>query len=214
MRKKINYKFYLPKFKEVKFQDENWTYIAPNWEQMHQVSLDLGVKILQSDCQFDVLVTLIKGGWTWSRTLADILAISELTSFRLKFYDPKYPGIKLEKPILESKLNHNLKNKKVLLFDDVDDSGESLIFALNYLKKFHLKLIKSATLFHKPHSKIVPDFYGAVSSAWIIFPHELREAITGLAKKWQNNGLTKLLIKNRLLKIGLPKKEIELFLSL
>ncbi len=214
MRKKINYKFYLPKFKEIKFQDENWVYTAPNWEQMHQISLDLGVKILQSDCQFDILVTLIKGGWTWSRTLADILAIPELASFRLKSYESKYPGIKLEKPILKSNLNHNLKNKKVLLFDDVDDSGESLIFALNYLKKFHPKLIKSATLFHKPHSKIVPDFYGAVSSAWIIFPHELREAITGLAKKWQNNGLTKLLIKNRLLKIGLPKKEIELFLSL
>ncbi len=212
--KRINYQFYSPKFKEVRFKDEDWAYIAPSWEAMHQVFLDLGVKILQSGLHFEVLVTLIKGGWTWARTMADILAIPELTSFRVRFYDPKYPGLRLKKPVLETKLYYDLKNKNVLLFDDVDDSGATLIFAIKYLKKFKPKLIKTATLFHKPHSEITPDFYGAVSSAWIIFPYELRETISGLAKKWESKGLKKSKIKDRLLKIGLPKKEIGLFLSL
>lgn len=214
MDKKIKYKNYSPKFKECKFIDEDWSYIAPSWEEMHQVSLDLGVKILRKNLKFDVLVTLIRGGWTWARTLVDILFIPELASFRLRFYDPKYPGIKLEKPILEQPLHYDLSGKNVLLFDDVDDSGESLIFAINYLKKFQPKIIKTATLFHKPHSKITPDFYGSITSSWIIFPHDRREAISGLAKKWKNNGLDKSVIKNRFLKIGLPKKEVKLFLSL
>ncbi len=214
MNKKINYQPYLTKFKQTKFPGEDWLYIAPTWEEMHQISLDLGVKILDEKKQFDVLVTLIKGGWTWSRTLADILQVSDLTSFRLRLYDPKYPGIKLEKPVLDKPLHHNLKNRRVLLFDDVDDSGESFKFALEYLKKFDPGSVTTATLFHKPHSKIMPHFYGAITKAWIIFPNERREAITGLANKWKKNNLDEKTIKNRLLLIGLPEKEIDLFLSL
>lgn len=214
MDRKIKYKNYSPKFKESKFKGETCSYIAPDWEEMHQVSLDLGVKILRKNIQFDVLVTLIKGGWTWSRTMADILSISDLASFRLRLYDPKYPGIKLDKPILEKPLNHNLEKKRILLFDDVDDSGESMEFSINYLIKFKPSFIKTATLFHKPHSKIIPDFYGSITSSWIIFPHERREAISGLANKWKKLKIDIKTIKRRLIKIGLPKKEVELFLSL
>lgn len=214
MNKKINYKDYSPKFKEQKFSGENWSYIAPTWEEMHRVSLDLGVKILKENFQFDVLVTLIKGGWTWARTVADILQVEDLASFRLRLYNPKYPGIKLKKPVLEQPINYNLKGKKILLFDDVVDSGESFQFTLSYLKKFKPLSVKTAALFYKPHSKIKPDFFGAQTSSWIIFPHELREAISGLSKKWRKSGLDNKTIKNRLLKIGLPKKEVNLFLDL
>lgn len=214
MDKKIKYKDYSPKFRESKFTGESWSYIAPSWEEMHQVSLDLGVKILKKNLQFDVLVTLIKGGWTWSRTMADILSVPELASFRLRLYDPKYPGIKLEKPILDKHLDHDIEKKRILLFDDVDDSGESLEFASLYLKKFKPLSVKTATLFHKPHSKIMPDFYGAITPSWIIFPHERREAISGLSEKWKSSGLDMKTIRERLIKIGLPGKEIDLFLNL
>ncbi len=70
MIKKINYQYYSPKFKKVKFAGENWVYILPTWEKMYQVCLDLGVKILKTHLNFDILVTLIKGGWTWSRTFS------------------------------------------------------------------------------------------------------------------------------------------------
>ncbi|MBW7960420.1 hypothetical protein H3C65_02905 [Patescibacteria group bacterium] len=214
MKKSIAYIPYNLRFKETKFSDEKWSYIAPTWEEMHKISLDLGAKILQDGVGFDVLVTLVKGGWTWSRTLSDILKIPELASFRLRLYDPREPGIKLKKPILDKSLYHDLENKRVLLFDDVDDSGESLEFSLNYLKKFKPRNVVTATLFHKPHSVVKPNFFGATTSSWIIFPHENREAIESLSKKWISKGITKFEVIKRLLKIGLPKKEIKLFLSL
>lgn len=214
VNKKIRYQYYNPKFKEARFPDENWSYIAPTWEEMHQISLDLGVKILEENKKYDTLVTLIKGGWTWSRTMVDILDIPELASFRLRLYDPKYPGIKLSKPILEVPLTHSLEKKKILLFDDTDETGESLEFAKNYLKEFHPASVTTSTLFHKPHSKIKPEFYGSVTSSWIIFPHERREAISGLAGKWSEKGIKENEIKKRLLEIGLPEKEINLFINL
>jgi uncharacterized protein len=200
-------------FKKTQFLKESWSYIAPTWEDMGQICLDLGVEILNSKKRFDTLVTLAKGGWTWARTMADILQIYELASFKLTFYDSSQPGIKLAKPLLELPLTIPLAKKKVIIFDDVNDSGDSLKYALEYLEHFGPASITSATLFHKPQfAKIRPDFVGSETDAWIVFPHERREVIDGLALKWRKIGLKTPEIKDRLIKIGLPEKEVNTFL--
>jgi hypothetical protein len=200
-------------FKKTQFLKESWAYIAPSWEEMGDICLDLGVEINESGKKFDTLITLAKGGWTWARTMADILQVYELSSFKLTFYDQSQPGIKLGKPMLEIPLAIPLAKKKVILFDDVNDSGESLEYALKYLGHFGPSSITTATLFHKPHAKIKPDFVGSVTDAWIVFPHERREMIDGFALKWRKNGLKNKEIKERLIKIGLPEKEVNLFLK-
>jgi hypoxanthine phosphoribosyltransferase len=201
-------------FKKTQFLQETWSYIAPTWEEMGQICLDLGVEILENSKKFDTLITLAKGGWTWARTMADILQVFELSSFKLSFYDSMTPGKKLEKPLLEIPLTIPLARKKVILFDDVNDSGQSLKYALEYLKHFGPSSITTATLFHKPKfAKIKPDFIGAETDSWIVFPHERREVIDGLAIKWKKNGLKIKEIRERLIKIGLPEKEVNIFLK-
>ena len=200
-------------FKKTQFLKETWSYIAPTWEEMGLICLDLGVEIIKSGKKFDTLITLAKGGWTWARTMADILQIFELSSFKLTFYDQSQPGIKLAKPLLEIPLSIPLFKKRVILFDDVNDSGESLKYAIKYLEHFGPASITMATLFHKPHAKIKPDFVGSETDAWIVFPHERREMIDGFALKWKKNGLKIKEIRERLIKIGLPEKEVNIFLK-
>ncbi len=201
-------------FKKTQFLKETWSYIAPTWEEMGLLCLDLGVEINESKKKFDTLITLAKGGWTWARTMADILQVFELSSFKLSFYDPSYPGIKLEKPLLEIPLSIPLFKKRVILFDDVNDSGRSLKYAIKYLEHFGPASITTATLFHKPKFAVMkPDFVGSETDAWIVFPHERREVIDGLAMKWKKNGLKIKEIKDRLIKIGLPEKEVNIFLK-
>ncbi len=200
-------------FKKTQFLKESWSYIAPTWEEMGQICLNLGVEILESGPRFDTLITLAKGGWTWARTMADILQVFEISSFQLSFYDRLYPGKKLSKPLLHIPLATPLAKKKVILFDDVNDSGDSLEYALKYLSHFGPTSITTATLFHKPHAKIKPDFIGSETDAWIVFPHERREVIDGLALKWKKTGLKIKEIKARLIKIGLPEKEVNIFLK-
>jgi len=200
-------------FKKTQFLKESWSYIAPTWEEMGDICLDLGVEILKSGKKFDTLITLAKGGLTWARTMADILQVYELSSFKLTFYDQSQPGIKLAKPMLEIPLAIPLAKKKVILFDDVNDSGESLIYTLKYLEHFGPASVTTATLYHKPHAKMKPDFTGSETDAWIVFPHERREMIDGFAMKWKKNGLKNKEIRERLIKIGLPEKEVNIFLK-
>ena len=105
-------------FKKTQFLQETWSYIAPTWEEMGQICLDLGVEILENHKKFDTLITLAKGGWTWARTMADILQVYELSSFKLSFYDSSSPGIKLKKPLLEIPLTIPLAKKRVILFEE------------------------------------------------------------------------------------------------
>jgi len=201
-------------FKKTQFLKETWSYIAPTWEEMGQICLDLGVEILENSKKFDTLITLAKGGWTWARTMADILQVYELSSFKLSFYDSSSPGIRLKKPLLEIPLTIPLARKRVILFDDVNDSGHSLKYAIKYLEHFGPSSITTATLFHKPKFAIIkPDFVGSETDAWIVFPHERREVIDGLALKWKKNGLKIKEIRERLIKIGLPEKEVNIFLK-
>ena len=212
--KKIKYTPYNPNFKKINFPDESWSYIAPTWGEMAEVYLDLAVRILEEEKNFDILVTLAKGGWTWARTMVDVLNIPHIASLELTSYDPSQPGKRLKTPSLNIPLSIPLKGKRTLLFDDVNDTGESLKWSVNYLNCFSPSSLTTATLFHKPHSIFKPDFYSIETSAWIIFPHERREAVVGLAKKWQKKGMSAEIIKKRLIKIGLVTKEVNLFLGL
>jgi uncharacterized protein len=66
------------------------------------------------------------------------------------------------------------KNKKILIVDDIFDTGKTIQSLLYFLG--HKKDVKIATLYYKEKcntTHIVPDFYIEKTNKWIVFPHEL-----------------------------------------
>jgi len=198
-------------FKPVKFPNDKASYIAPSWEKMGEVCFSLAKKILKKNLEIDRLIALAKGGWTWARTMADFLKIEEVGSIQVQFYSGIYKTKKT--PIIIQSLPLTIKNEKVLLFDDIDDSGETLITAEEYLQLCGVKQVTTATLFHKPWSKAKPDFYGGKTKSWVVFPHEVRETVEELSQKWKKQAIKKPALKKRLAKIGLSKEQIAFFLK-
>jgi len=199
-----------PSFKEYQFSGDKMKYLAPSWEEMGNLCFSLAQKIIESNDRFDRLVTLAKGGWTWSRTLADYLSLEKVASIRIQSYTDV--GVNRE-PIIYQSLPVSIVGEEVLLFDDVVDSGKTIQVAVRYLEMCGATKIKTATLFYKPKSLIRPVFFAAQTSAWIIFPHEIREAIGQIGKKWLKQGVALKKIKERFLKIGLPADQIDYFLK-
>lgn len=66
---------------------------------------------------------------------------------------------------------------KILVVDDIFDSGRTTEFLKNYLlEKFPGCEARIATVLYKPKSnatKIIPDYYADEVDGWIVFPHEL-----------------------------------------
>jgi uncharacterized protein len=192
--------------KETKYDGIN--YVCPTWDQMGLLNFDLASQIIKSGKKFDRVVALARGGWTWARDIAGHLDIPELSSFRIKSYSNVNES---EKPIIAQPLTDSIVNERVLLFDEVVDSGATVKLALEYLKIMGAKNVQTAALCYKPHAKIKPDFFAFETLAWVVFPHENREFIESSCVKWKAQGLSIKEIKNRLLTIGLPLKQIEFY---
>lgn len=188
------------------------SYLSPTWEQMGEYTFRLATQIIDSGEKFDRVVALAKGGWTWARTLMDYLGVDEISSVRFKTYQ----GIGLEQvsePQLIQPLTDSIHGQKILLFDEVIETGATIGRATEYLKLMGAKKITTASLCYKPHSKIKPDFYSFTTRVWVIFPHEIRETIEELYPKWKSCGITDAEIRKRLDKIGIPDAQVKYFLD-
>jgi len=187
-------------------------YLTLSWNETGYLILQAAAKIIKSKQKFDRIVALGKGGLTWSRTLADYLAMDKLSTMQICFYTDV--GKTNTKPVIKQPLSVRIKGEHILIFDDVADSGETLILAEKYLKKLGAKKVDVATLAIKKWTKYVPKYYALSSGAWIIFPHEVREIMCLLKKNWTKKGWKDVQIKQNLKKVGVSDKEIALFYNL
>ncbi len=187
-------------FTTISFPGDQAKYITPTWDQLDELTLQIAKQIKVKAENFDLVVALAKGAWPMSRSLVDYSQIKELASLGVKFY--KGINQRLSEPSVYQELPIEIKNKKILLFDDVADTGESLRFAKDYLLQKGAKEVKVATLLYKPWSVVEPDYYGATTEAWIIFPFERREMIDLLGKSWTKQGLDQENILKRYQQLG------------
>ncbi|MBU0975050.1 phosphoribosyltransferase [Patescibacteria group bacterium] len=194
-------------YRTIKFKGEDFSYIAPTWDEMQNLAFEISKKMIDDGHKFDRIITLAKGGWPMTRSLVDFLQISEVASVGVKFYIGVNKA--LEKPVVYQDLPISVSGENVLLFDDVADSGKSLKFIRNYLKEKGVGEITTATLFYKPFSEIKPDYYGVETSDWIIFPYDAVESIKVLGGKWKKSGMDSNEIKKRYLELGFNKNLIE-----
>ncbi len=127
------------------------------------------VKILAKELKnykCDSIVAIARGGMTLGHFLAEHLNLRNLYSLNSIHYDDqnKLDYIKV----------YNIPNlsqaKKVVIVDDIIDSGETMHEITKLLKeKFPAVQFKSASIFYKPNSIIKPDFAVKEAKGWIEF---------------------------------------------
>lgn len=184
-----------------------WQFSLISWSDLEKLILALSRKINQKS--FDEIVAISRGGLIVGRVLSDFLSLP-LSLFAIEAYS----GVNArKKPRITAELTREIKNKRILLVDEIVDSGLTLKIALAYLKRLHPKKLESAAVFLKPAAIIKPDFYSQETRDWVIFPYENRETIDNLKKIWQKEGLTKSTIRKKLRATGISTALIKEFFS-
>ncbi len=147
-------------------------FMKVNWNRTEKYCIALYDKI-EKNFKFDCIVAICRGGWIPARIISDLSAVRDVGNLRIESYDVYN---KKEARITQY-ISIGIKDKDVLLVDDIADSGDSLILAKNYLLKNFPKNLMTATLHYKVTSKIRPDFFAEETDAdtWIIYPWEKRE---------------------------------------
>ena len=114
----------------------------------------------------EAIVAIARGGYTIAHALAEGLSIRNLQSIRTELYDEdrKREHITIEGETLLDDI------KRVLVVDDIADSGETLSFVMRYLKQNHPDVeFLSATLFYKQSSVYEPTYWIKEANTWIEF---------------------------------------------
>jgi hypoxanthine phosphoribosyltransferase len=174
---------------------------VPTWRQIYSMLLTQAEAISKSSFKPEIVIAVSRGGWLPARVLSDLLEVG-LGSVSVEFY----VGIAETRkaPVLTQSVSVIVAGKKVLVVDDVADSGESLKLVKAHVLQQGAKEIRAATVYCKPWSGVKPDYYTRETRRWVVFPWEIKEAVRKIVEKYRDKAAVDV-VTAKLVKAGLPK---------
>ena len=153
-----------------------------SWTEVYRLSALLARQVKDAGFRPDVIIAIARGGYVPARLICDFLDIYNLTSVRISHYTAG--SSKEETARLSSPLCMEIKGLKVLLVDDITDTGDTVEVALQHIREFGPDEVKVAVLQHKKQSMLRPDFYAKklIKWRWIIYPWAVIEDIGGFLR--------------------------------
>ncbi|MHA1718364.1 MAG: phosphoribosyltransferase [Promethearchaeota archaeon] len=122
---------------------------------------------IQKDKPFEIALGIARGGIVLAYYIATNLNISKFYTIRLKSY------INMEQntmEIIQEPPWEKMRDKKVLLIDDLVDNGITAKYLFNLLRIHEIKDFKFAVLVNKQKDPTLkPDYFVRTSDKWISF---------------------------------------------
>lgn len=150
-----------------------------SWAEIERLSRQLASQIEE---KFDTIVCLLRGGAIPGVIIANELGIDSVLGVKVQQKGQEsavlntssstdsrpYQG--LAGSILVPLNDFSLKGRRVLVVDDVLDSGESARLIMEEIKKQGPRIVKLATLHIKSYSSFKSDYYCEVKTNWLFYP--------------------------------------------
>ena len=140
-----------------------------SYEGFGRAVRELAQVIVDDGYEPDWVVCIARGGLLIGGALGYALPQKNIATINVEFYTDV--DERLDVPVvLPPVLNLiDLENTKVLVVDDVADTGETLAMVVELLRPA-VEEVRSAVLYEKPRSIHAPDYTWKQTDAWINFP--------------------------------------------
>lgn len=153
-----------------------------SWQAFYALASKLARRIAASGYRPEIIVAIGRGGEVPGRVLSDLLDQMDLTGFKIEHYHrtQKQKAARVRYPLAA-----DVAGRKVLLVDDVADSGETFAVALDHLNSRGAPAeVRSAVLHYKTVSTYRPDYFAAELRAWrwIVYPWAVGEDLGGILR--------------------------------
>ncbi len=139
------------------------------WNAFAQATREMAQQVADSGFDPEVLIGVARGGMIPAGALTYALGVKLTDAINVEFYTDvakTLPDPILLAPMLDI---DSIKGRRVLVVDDVVDSGRTLALVLDLLKGFGAE-VKSQVIYAKPTTIIEPDFCWKHTDKWIVFP--------------------------------------------
>lgn len=147
------------------------------WELFGQASRDLAQAVADSDFTPEIIIAVARGGLLPGGALSYALGIKLCDAINVEFYTDVHqtlPDPVLLAPLLDT---DSIKDRRLLVVDDVADSGRTLALVLDLLRA-HGADTRSAVLYAKSATVVEPDFVWRHTDDWIVFPWSAQEPVS------------------------------------
>ncbi len=148
-----------------------------SWDNFHQICKELTQRLPTKD--IDIILGVARGGLYPATLISGMLRkefyplrISRRINDKVEYKNPKW----------KVDVTDDIKDKKVLIIDDIADNGQTLQIVAQRASEKGAKSIKTLTLVTHSWANPKPDYYGIESDELIIFPWDTKIMIDGI---WQ-----------------------------
>ncbi|MEZ5232199.1 MAG: phosphoribosyltransferase [Acidimicrobiia bacterium] len=149
--------------------DPDDKYEVLTWSLFGEAIKELAVRVAESGFEPDIILAIARGGLIPAGTLGYMLSVKNTFTMNVEYYT----GVdeRLDMPvILPPYLDLvDLEDRSFLVVDDVADTGHTLQMVQEFCSP-KVGEVRTAVLYHKPHSVIRPDFVWRDTDKWILFP--------------------------------------------
>jgi len=156
-----------------------------SWEDIAEWSRLLAVKIRESNWQPDIVVAVARGGYAPARLICDYLGIADLVSIQVVHW-PSTAQV-AERAYIKYPLRIDLSNKRVLVMDDIVDTGDSIQLAKEHIEENNknVEVRTGALQWISPIARFKPDYYviEVKDWTWFVYPWNTTEDTTNFIRR-------------------------------
>ncbi|MFH0896751.1 MAG: phosphoribosyltransferase, partial [Candidatus Bathyarchaeota archaeon] len=140
------------------------------FQEVYEMMKKVSDEVKTSGYKPTTIVGLARGGWVPARLMCDFLGITDLISLKVEHW--LQTGKTKDEATICYPLTGDMKGKKILIVDDITDTGKSLITSLEYLERLNSEEVRVATMQYIPQSKYKPDYFAEEIKVWkwFIYP--------------------------------------------
>ena len=155
-------------------------------ESLLRDSLELGLQVVRSGFNPSFLVGVWRGGAPIGISVQEVLEYNGIECDHIAIRTSSYSGLDRQSSTVRVHAIDYLVSQltfedRLLLIDDVFDSGRSLEAVIAELRKRCRRnlpeQIRVATVYYTPsrnRSSMKPDYYVRSTDQWLVFPHEVQ----------------------------------------
>jgi hypoxanthine phosphoribosyltransferase len=139
------------------------------WQAFGDASRAMAQLIADDGFRPDVILAIARGGLFVAGALGYALAVKNLHVMNVEFYNGV--GSTLDMPVMLPPVPQavDFSAKKVLIADDVADSGRTLELVYSFVRDY-VEEARTAVVYEKPKSSIKCDYVWRRTDMWINFP--------------------------------------------
>lgn len=145
-----------------------------SWQEIHDSCCNIHQQLMKQNKQYDYVIGVLRGGAV-PATILSHLFNCKLHVIGIKTYDDTVQTDRAEFYAIDPAFYANCFYKRLLIVDDICDSGNSLKLLQEFFHEKTHKPVDTATIYWKPTSHVKPHYYVHEAHEWISFPWEVEK---------------------------------------